>query len=76
MSRKKRVVDIPDEALIPKDPVPWCEAGEGVLRCLVCGSSIRVGGEAVVGGEVKRRAFAPFKWFAKHSEECGRNHET
>lgn len=71
-SRVKKGRPIPDEAFLPHNAVPWCRALPGMLQCLICGSSIRIGGTMVVDGVEKKRAYAPHRWLNKHRTECAK----
>lgn len=65
---KLKVITIAKEDLVTPNVAPWCSCGDGYLQCLVCGAKIRVGGIMVSkDGQKKRRAWAPWKFWNKHS---------
>jgi len=62
---------IPPEDLVTPNFASWCKCFKGYLQCGHCGSKIRVGGTMVdKEGKEKKRAYAPWKWWMKHSK-CG-----
>jgi hypothetical protein len=59
---------IDPERLRTKEAVDWCFAGQGFLQCRRCGSKIKIGGTMKVKGEERKRAYAPHRWWKRHSQ--------